>query len=316
MIISKTPLRLSLVGGGTDMPNFYKQSEGGVVSFTINKYVYVICNKKFDNTVRVSYSKTENVDSVFELEHELIREAMKFHSRERGQEIVTVADIPGGGTGLGSSSALLVGLCNIFSNYHRPGELAERAWMLESEKCGKSVGKQDHYASAVGGMNYFTFRTNSVGINNMAPSKDLESHLLLLWTGKSRKAENILREQHGNFHDPDFVEIGKKMAEYARNFYVQYQRGMTAMEVGEWLNLGWEQKKKLAADITDPEIDDWYKIAVKNGAYGGKLCGAGGGGFLLFIAPHECHKEIVRLTGLKKEKIKIETNGSEIIYEA
>ncbi len=315
MIITKTPLRISLVGGGTDMPQFYKHHVGGVVSFTINKYVYISVNPKFDDGIRVSYSQTENVSSLDDLKHDLARETLREWRITHGIEVVSVADIPGNGSGLGSSSAYVVGLVNALGSGAHPGTLAERAYIIESERCGHPVGKQDQYASAYGGMNYMTFRPNRVEIETLYPKRNALDSLLLLYTGLSRSANDILKEQGKRFNQNETLQVGKDLAGLAYAFRNEWLEGrVTPESVGKYLNSGWEFKKLLAT-VTNPEIDGLHETALRNGAYGGKLLGAGGGGFLLFSAPIETHARIAEATGMRRVDFEVSNFGSEIIYD-
>lgn len=296
------------------MPQFYEKNVGGVVSFAIDKYVYVSVNPKFDGKIRVSYSKTENVDEVDEIQHDLVRETLREWKIQSGLEITSVADIPGNGTGLGSSSSFTVGLIHALSRGGHPAILAERAYIIESEKCHRSVGKQDQYAAAHGGMNYMRFVKNRVEVETLYPHKDMENDLLLLHTGISRSANEILKEQGRNFNKGDTLSVGRHLAALAYSFRGEWLEGkMTSEKLGKYLHTGWEFKKQLSS-VSNPQIDEWYKIAMNNGAYGGKLLGAGGGGFLLFSAPYETHARITEATGLRRIDFKIETKGSEIIY--
>lgn len=313
MVITKTPLRISLVGGGTDLKSFYEHYVGGVVSFAISKFVYISVNKKFDGRIRVSYSQTENVDNLDELQHDLVRESLRSFKIEGGVEITSVSDVPGQGTGLGSSSAFTVGLLNALGREQHPAILAERAYRVEAEQCRHSVGKQDHYISAYGGMNYMRFHPKRVEVEVLYPKKDMENNFLLLWTGKTRPAGNILEEQSRRFKSGDTLLVGKELAQLAYRFRNGYLEGMDYARMGELLHEGWELKKHLST-VSDPQIDEWYEIGMKHGAYGGKLLGAGGGGFLFFIAPFDTHAQIAEATGLRRIDFKIVNSGSEVIY--
>lgn len=320
MLITRTPLRISLIGGGTDMPSFYKKNAGAVVSFTIDKFIYISVNQKFDGKYRVSYSKTENVNSIDEIQHNLVRESLRLFNIKTGLEIVSVADIPGSGTGLGSSSAFTVGLLKALGKDIQPSILAERAFTVEAEKCYSPIGKQDAYASAHGGLNYMAFQKNSVKVIKINPSKDwireFEDNSLLLWTGVSRDANDILRAQNKTFLDGGNVEIGKMLAQLANDLYVGLLSGISIPEIGLLMEEAWKIKKFLAHGVSNFQIDVWCEIAMRNGAYGGKILGAGGGGFLYFLAPPDSHKRIVEKTGLRKIPFKMEHEGSKVIYDA
>lgn len=333
MIISRTPLRISLVGGGTDFPSFYEKESGVpgcVVSFAINKYVYVILNKRFDKGFRISYSQTENVETLDEIHHDIIREAIRLVRRAgEGLEVVTVADVSGHGTGLGSSSSLSVGLIKALNAYiegplEDPGALAEIGFIVEAQKCHHKVGKQDHYAAAYGGFNRILFKKGLAQVDKIDSQwdgenpwclADLPENLLLLWTGQTRQASTILDAQ-SKAMGADKYAIGKEMAELAHHFAQVLQTTPNiAYSIGQYLHLNWALKKKLNSNISDPQIDMWYDLAMNNGALGGKLCGAGGGGFLLFAAPQNEHARITRALGLEPMKFKIAQQGSEIIYD-
>lgn len=321
MLLTRTPLRISLVGGGTDMPSFFRKHTGAVVSFTINHYVYVSVNKKFDGKLRVSYSKTENVDSVDDLQHELVRESMRLFNLKSGLEITSVSDIPGNGTGLGSSSSFTVGLLKAFGESTvSAGTLAERAYTVEADKCLKAVGKQDHYAAAFGGLNHFTFGKDKVNWEPISPTlkliNELESHSLLLWTGIARDANEILKKQNRIFSDGGNIEIGRQLSGLASDLNFEMRDGITMPRLGEFLQEGWRLKKFLAQGISNKKVDGWYETGMWKGAYGGKLLGAGGGGFMYFLAPPYLHDLIIKETGLSKVDFKLEHEGAKIIYES
>lgn len=324
MIISKTPLRISLVGGGTDVPAFYEKHPGAVVSFSIDKYIYVAVNEKFDDSVRVSYSKTENRAVVDDIKHDLIRETLKFAHKVKGLEITTMADIPGNGTGLGSSSSLTVGLLNCLYRDQTPNWLAETAFAIEAGACRKPVGKQDHYASALGGFNYIQFSKKRVvyedvkslwDADNTWSQNELCEHMLLLYTGMTRQSTDILTKQKEGFQSGDTIQFGAELSNFAKEFLHKLVYGCIE-DAARIISQGWEIKKKLSPWITNDFIDDWYEKGMNNGAWGGKLLGAGGGGFLFFMATPDTHHRITKATGLKRVPFRIENNGSEIVYEA
>ena len=324
MIISRTPLRISFVGGGSDLPAFYHQEGGAVVSTTINKYVYITVNPKFDDKIRASYSRTEIVDHVGELKHELIREALKLVRIDRGIEITSISDIPSRGTGLGSSSTYTVGLLNAlyaYRNYFAGAErLAREACIIEIERCGKPIGKQDQYIAAYGGLKFICFNSDgSVFIDPVvcAPEtrKRLQEGLLMLYTGLVRNAGDILREQsHNTLTDEEKRTSLRRMvglAEQMRDALLRNDLG----GFGEVLHAGWIEKRKLASGITKPCIDEWYERARAHGAIGGKILGAGGGGFLLLYAPPERHPEICEaLPELRPIDFCFSQQGSKLIY--
>ena len=325
MIITKTPLRISLVGGGTDLPEFYSQYGGAVVSFAINKYIYVMLNKKFDGGVRVSYSVTENVNEPEMLKHDLVREAL--HQFDlNGVEVVSIADIPGGGTGLGSSSSFSVGLLLALNKYlgnptnRHPSVLADSAYYLERALCGHTVGKQDHYAAAYGGFNFFYFHND--GMVTTMPIKLsktnfglMQHNMMLFWVGKTRQAESILKNQAvglKNNTDVSNDAIQMKNLAVGLNDYLQKDNIDT---IGTYIGMNWQLKKDLAFGIAPKEIRNYYDAAMEAGASGGKLCGAGGSGFLLFYAPYEFHAAIEKAVGLRQVPFKICNEGAQIVYD-
>jgi len=321
MIISRTPLRVSFAGGGTDIADYYRNGYGAVVSSSIKKYVYVTVNKRFDDDIRVSYSKTETVDSVDKIEHGLVREALRKVGIRNGIEITTIADIPSKGTGLGSSSAIAVGLLNAlyaFKGYRAgPKKLAEEACEIEIDRLGEPIGKQDQYIAAYGGLQHIKFNADETVILDpvLCPPKtkrDIESHLMLFYTGRTRKASEILSRQKSN------SKMNKDVLDKMRDQAEKLFHDLTSLQVnklGEALREGWELKKSLAKGISDPEIDKLYEKALKAGAVGGKITGAGGGGFLVLFVPPESHWSVRHaLTGLKDLEFKIEPQGSKIIY--
>jgi len=324
MIVSRTPLRISFVGGGSDLPAFYKKEIGMVISTTINKYIYIAVNKKFDSKIRASYSMTEVVDKVDELKHELIRESLKLLDIDGGIEITSIADIPSHGTGLGSSSSYVVGLLNAlyaFKGVHSGAErLAKEACEIEINRCLKPIGKQDQYISAYGGLNYIQFNTDeTVFVNMITLTRELKAqlskHLILLYTGLVRSAESILHEQsNATKNDEDKRKTLRNMVNLAAGLKDALCDG-NIESFGEVLHAGWLEKKKMASNITNPQIDDWYYRARKHGAIGGKILGAGGGGFLLLYAHPDKHEDIIKaLPELKYFPFKFESQGSQIIY--
>ncbi len=321
MIISRTPLRVSLAGGGTDISDYYRAGHGSVVSCTIKKYVYVTVNKRFDDDIRVSYSKTEIVDSVDKLEHGLVREALRKVGIRNGIEITTIADIPSKGTGLGSSSAITVGLLNALYAFkgHRAGprKLAEDACEIEIERLKEPIGKQDQYIAAYGGIQHIRFNADDTVVLDpvVCPAKtkrDIENHLMLFYTGKTRQAKDILSKQRKN-SGANKAALDKMRDQADRLF-----QDLSALQVGrlgEALKEGWELKKSLAKEISNPDIDGMYSKALAAGAVGGKITGAGGGGFLVLFAPPE-HQWSVRnaLGGMREVEFRLEPQGSKVIY--
>lgn len=324
MIISRTPLRISFAGGGSDLPAFYEHEPGAVVSTAIDKYIYINVNRKFDRMIRASYSVTEIVDGVEELRHELIREALKVVELDGGIEITSISDIPSQGTGLGSSSTYTVGLLNALYAYNgrRAGaqRLAEEACEIELARCGKPIGKQDQYIAAYGGLQYIQFNPDgSVFVDpvicGLETKQRLQSRLLMLYTGLVRSADDVLREQSAN----TTADRARRMALRAMTQLAQdLSKALCHDDLdsfGEILHEGWQLKKSLASKISSGAIDEWYERARRHGAIGGKLLGAGGGGFLLLYAHPERHREILAaLPELRAMPFRFEPQGSKIIY--
>lgn len=324
MIVSRTPLRISFVGGGSDLPSFYRHQPGAVVTTATDKYIYINVNKKFDRKIRASYSITEIVDSVDELKNELIRESLKLVGPDAGIEVTSISDIPSEGSGLGSSSAYTVGLLNALHAYagHHAGaeRLAREACCIEIERCGKPIGKQDQYVAAYGGLQYIQFNPDeTVFVDPIICSREtkrkLQEGLLMLYTGMTRSATGVLREQRANTeNDPERRHSLEKMVHLARELREALCRN-DADSFGEILHQGWMTKKTLAARISNNRIDEWYDRARCHGAMGGKILGAGGGGFLLLYAPPERHQEILAaLPELRPVPVGFEPQGSKIIY--
>jgi D-glycero-alpha-D-manno-heptose-7-phosphate kinase len=324
MIISRTPLRISFAGGGTDLPAFYTNEPGAVVSTAIAKYIYININKKFDRKVRASYSITEIVDEANQLQHELIREALNLVGIGSGVEITSISDIPSSGTGLGSSSTYTVGLLNALYAYTGrhvgPDRLAREASMIEIEVCGKPIGKQDQYAAAYGGLDYIQFNPDgSVFVDPIimdpATKSRLQDRLIMLYTGMTRSADGILKEQSENtVSDETKRLVLAKMKGQADDMRQALEQNCLD-EFGALLHEGWTLKKSLASGISNSKIDEWYGIARSHGAIGGKILGAGGGGFLLLYAYPEQHPILTSaLHELVHTPFRLEPQGSKIIF--
>lgn len=324
MIISRTPLRISFAGGGSDLSAFYRQEPGAVLSTAINKYIYITVNRKFDDKIRASYSITEIVDTVDDLKHELIREALKIVMPPCGIEITSISDIPSQGTGLGSSSTYTVGLLNSMYahvNQHVGAErLAHEACKIEIERCSKPIGKQDQYIAAYGGLQFIQFNPDeSVFVDPVICTPEtklrLQNSLLMLYTGLTRSADTILREQSLNTqNDHQKRTILRRMVQLAS----QLRDALVENDLdgfGEILHEGWMEKKQMASGISNPRIDEWYTVARRNGALGGKVLGAGGGGFILLYAHPDRFPDILRaLPDLEPVGFRLEPQGSKIIY--
>jgi D-glycero-alpha-D-manno-heptose-7-phosphate kinase len=322
MIITQTPLRISFAGGGTDLPSYYRRFGGAVVSTAIDKFVYINVNQKFDDRIRVSYSKTEEVDSVEQIQHKIVRAALESMSLRGGLEITSIADVPSSGTGLGSSSAFTVGLLlalNAYvSKYLSPGDLAGESCRVELDLCGEMIGKQDQYAVAYGGLNFIRFDSDdSVLVEPiLCPGEDLqrlESCLVTFYTGKTRPASSILTEQsERSGSDTKAQNLLRRMTELA--YFLRQELNSGHVEaLGPILDEGWKLKREMHPDISDEAIDRWYAAAKGAGAIGGKLLGAGGGGFLTFFAPPERHEAIEQVLGLRRFDIGLERSGSRVL---
>ncbi len=322
MLITQTPLRISIAGGGTDLEAYYRHSGGAVLSSAIDKYVYVILNKRFDDKIYVSYSKKEIVDSVDEIQHELVREAMRIAGISKGVEIAIMADIPSSGSGLGSSSSLTVGLLNAFHVYQgeqvTAEQLAREACEIEIGRCGKPIGKQDQYIAAYGGLNFFEFLpTGEVRVTpiRLGPVKrHWGACMMLFFTDITRSADTILKEQNANTGNnrTDLDRI-KALAFRARDAVVAGRFD----EIGDILRENWNLKKELASGITRPEIDAMVAAAAQGGATGCKLCGAGGGGFLLTYCPRSEKSRLRQaMRGYREMPFFLERYGSKVNYNA
>ncbi|MEN6414172.1 MAG: GHMP kinase [Veillonellales bacterium] len=323
MIISRTPFRISFAGGGTDLRAYYSGGYGAVVSAAIDKYVYITVNKRFDDTLRISYSKTEIVDNIEQIQHEIVRECLRLTGITQGIEITSVADIPAG-TGLGSSSSFTVGLLNAlytFKGEQKSSEyLADKACQIEINKLGKPIGKQDQYAAAFGNINYFRFNPDetvlheSVNLNENDMRK-LNKKFLLFYTGITRAAGDILFDQQKETKNK--LEYLDRLREEADNLKNVLLTGGVSSKIGESLHAGWMLKKQLSNRISNPMIDDYYWKARQAGAGGGKILGAGGGGFLLFYCDENKQEQVqAALRQLKRLDFKIAEHGSRIIYLA
>jgi D-glycero-alpha-D-manno-heptose-7-phosphate kinase len=321
MIISQTPLRIGLLGGGTDLPGYYREHGGRVLNCALDKYVYVIVKQRFDNAIYVNYSKKEIVSRVDDLEHELVREAMHMTGVANGVEITTLADIPsGGGSGLGSSSAVTVGLLQALFAYQgrqvSAEELAERACTIEIERCRKPIGKQDQYIAALGGIRDIRFGpgdevvAQELGLS-AASRRALQQQIMLFYTGVTRSADSILVEQRANI---DSTRPQLDLLRDLAGFVADRLRNGDVDAIGPAMRESWEAKRKLATGVSNDEVDAAVTRALDAGATGAKLTGAGGGGFLLVICSPE-HQRTVResLNGMQELPVKLDRLGSRIV---
>jgi len=323
MIITRTPFRISFTGGGTDLPDFYRIEPGAVVSTAIDKYMYIVVNKRFDNTIRVSYSRTEIVEDVEQIQHPLVREALKWVGITGEMEIVSIADIPAG-TGLGSSSSFTVGLLNALYAYKgvlkSAEDLAREACRIEIDVVGEPIGKQDQYIAAYGGIRYIQFNPDETVftepiICTRESKEKLNQNLLLFYTGETREAGSILEEQKANVKQADKLDSLRKMRDLALELKSKLAGSPSPDILGEFLHQGWMLKKRLASGISNNRIDRYYQKAIDAGARGGKILGAGGGGFLLLYCPPARQAEVRKaLSALTLTKFSLEPEGSKIIY--
>ena len=321
MIIIQTPLRISFFGGGTDFSSFFMEEGGCVLSSAIDKYIFVTIKERFDSKLRIGYTQTEIADQIDQIHHELIREALRLTGIKNGIEITTMGDIPSEGSGLGSSSTVVVGALHAMHAYL--GEmisaerLAREACTIEIEILKKPIGIQDQYIAAYGGLRYFEFLpSGEVKAERLKISAEsqrvLNNNFLLFFTGVSRSSSSILTEQTRNIKDRrgELREI-KQMAKQAR---YDIEQGSLDM-LGELMHQSWELKKRLAGTISNERIDAMYETARRAGAVGGKLTGAGGGGFLLLYVPYECQNEVrTALSGLQELPFRLEADGTKVIF--
>lgn len=324
MLITKTPLRISFVGGGSDLSSFYSHSIGSVISTSINKFVYLNVNKKFDNDIRISYSKTEICDHINKIQHPIVRESLKECNIHNSIEISSMADIPSSGSGLGSSSAFTVGLLKalyafkgIFKNNQF---LAEKACDIEINKCKEPIGKQDQFGVAIGGIKKINFLENGqVVINRCAISqkrKDIfREKLLMLYTGRNRSASSILANQSRELTSSSKKRSTMKaMVNLVDDFTYELMEG-NIDNLGAILHENWQKKKSISSSISSSWINEAYDEALKLGAKGGKILGAGNGGFFLFFCDPLKHNSIINgLPGMKKFDFSFDETGSQIVY--
>jgi len=322
MIITKTPFRISFVGGGSDLEAFYSQHPGAVLSTSINQYMYISSHHYFEpNQVRVKYSQTETVENLADLKHPILKTVLEKFGLN-GIEISSIADIPGG-TGMGSSSSFTVGLLhNLYTATGKKitkAELAKEACNIEINLLNEPIGKQDQYAAAFGNMNVIRFEKNGttevtpVNISTAA-KEELESNLLMFYLGTQRKASDILAEQKKNTASIDKFTALKRMVDLVYEMQKSLEEGHLN-DMGKILHENWILKQQLASSISNPEISECYETALQNGATGGKLLGAGGGGFMLFYCPRDNQSKLINaLSKLRRFDFKFEDKGSSVIY--
>ena len=323
MIISQTPLRISFLGGNTDFPQFYKRYGGGVLTTAIDKYIYCIITKRFDEKIYVNWSKKEIVDDVSQIEHELVREALKKLKIFRGIEVTFLSDIPADGSGLGSSSSVTVGVLNALYSFKgltvSAEQLAKEAIEIEVDILKKPIGIQDQYIAAYGGLRYFEFeksgQVNSHKINlEDGVFEDLDNSLMLFYTGRARKSEAILTNLTKTLDDQEKIRLLLETRDIARKGYRDFCQKKVG-NIGNLLKKGWEIKKGMAVGISDSQIDKMYETALMAGAEGGKIAGAGGGGFMLLVVPYEKRSKVrLALKDYREVPFRLEPEGSKIIF--
>src|SRR5881392_1649980 len=326
MIITRSPLRISLGGGGTDLPSYYREHSGFLIAAAIDKYVYINVHRRFVDGFLLKYSNLEEAATIDDIKHPIIREALKLVDiQERNLEITSMADIPAG-TGLGSSgsftTALLKALHALKKHLVHPAELAEQACSIELEKLGEPIGKQDQYISAYGGITSFRFMPD--GRVEAAPLKissetlfNLEDNLLLFFTGYSRSASSILKEQDDRSKQRDQGMVDN--LHFVKELGYQSKEALESGDLvrfAELMKVHWEHKKKRSGSMSNGRIDEWYELALASGALGGKLIGAGGGGFLMFYAEDKPRlRDAMRERGLTEVRFRFEPEGTKILIQ-
>lgn len=327
MITTRTPLRISFAGGGTDLPDFYRLEGGAVISAAVDKHVYVTVKRHselFNEPIRINYSQTEQVDTVDQIQNNIARACLQFLEIEPPIYISTVADMPAS-TGMGGSSAFCVGLLNALHAYRgervTAGQLAEEACHIEIDVLKEPIGKQDQYAAAHGGLNLFRFNPDgAVTVQSprliTAAVPNLFMNIMMFWTGHQRPASAILTEQKANIVNK--LEVLRRMRDDALELQDLFSaRVIDPTLVGQALHRGWELKRQLASTVSNQQLDRWYDRAMASGADGGKLCGAGGGGFLMFIVRPENRQRVRQaLSELTFVPIRYEVHGSRVLLPA
>jgi D-glycero-alpha-D-manno-heptose-7-phosphate kinase len=326
MIITRTPLRITLGGGGTDLPSYYERFGGVVLSAAIDKHIYISSNATFTPDYFLKYSALERVERAADIEHPIVREALLSHGVEPSVEIVSMADIPSG-TGLGSSGSFTVGLLQTIYAMKRDhvsaAEIAEEACAIEIERLARPVGKQDQYVAAFGGLKTYHFEPDgSVNVSSLqiseATFRELEDHLLMFFTGYSRAADKVLEEQRAKSTTGDATMIDN--LHYVKELGL---RSLAALEGGDCegyaalMHEHWEHKKKRSGMMSNPDIDRWYAVGRENGALGGKLVGAGAGGFLLFYTQEPRRlRAAMAAEGLSEVRFTFDTDGSVVLVRS
>lgn len=324
MIIARSPLRITLGGGGTDLPSYYREHEGFLIAAAIDKYVYVTVMRPFTPGIYLKYSALEHVEQVADVRHPIIREALEMQQLRTPQvEITTLADIPAG-TGLGSSGSFTTALLKALHTHRRKAvhaqELAEQACHIEIERLREPIGKQDQFIAAVGGLTCFTFhRDERVDVEPLRISNrtifDLEDNLLLFFTGFNRAARTILNDQRSRSEAADVSML--QNLHYIKALAYESREALESGNLrrfGELLHEHWEHKKRRSGGMSNPRIDEWYSLAMNNGALGGKLVGAGGGGFLMFYASDRVRlRQVMSDAGLEEVRFRFDFEGTKVV---
>lgn len=322
MIISKAPFRISFAGGGSDLQSFYANNgHGAVVSTTIDKYMYIMLHPYFHDKIRIKYSRLEDVDDINDIVHPIIREALKLVKLEKGIEIASIADVPAG-TGIGSSSSFTVSILHALyayqGKYITKETLARESCEIEIDILKEPIGKQDQYAASYGGLNYIQFNSDGTVfvepiLCDPAVKRKLMKNLLMFYVGNDRKAGEVLCEQKENMKDVEKYKLVKEMVQLTKELKASLNRGKVNC-LGEILHQGWLLKKELAGGISNPMLDEYYETALKAGAIGGKLLGAGGGGFFLFYCELKYQNALRKVLNLKELTFDFDMEGAKLIY--
>jgi D-glycero-alpha-D-manno-heptose-7-phosphate kinase len=326
MIIVRSPLRISLGGGGTDLPSYYREHSGFLIAAAIDKYVYITLHQTFQPGLIIKYSKMEKIFSAAEIQHPIIRESFQaLYIDDNHLEIASMADIPAG-TGLGSSGSFTTGLLRALHAFKRnlvyPKQLAEQACDIEINRLKEPIGKQDQYIAAYGGITCFRFLPNDkveawpLKISSKT-LHDMEDNLLLFFTGYSRDASSILKEQDDKSKQSarDMIDNLHFVKELGKQSQVALEQG-DVRQFGELMNVHWEHKKKRSGNMSNSHIDEWYRLALANGAVGGKLIGAGGGGFLMFYAEDRARlRQVMEEQGLMEVRFRFDFEGTKVLVQ-
>lgn len=322
MIVTKTPLRVSFFGGGTDLPEYYEQYPGKVLSVAINVYMHIVINETPHESVKACYDQIEVVEHSNQIKHDRIRESLLEYNIDRNIEVSSFCHIPTKGTGLGSSSSFTVGLCTALSRRKslviQPGDIAETAYHIERNRCGDRLGKQDQYAAAYGGLNLITFNKDKTIVEPVVIDdktwRELENRLMFFYTGVRRNANDILEMQAKNTESGSNINSLRELAICA-DIGAERLRSSDLNSFGRLLHYGWLLKSQMQTGITNDVIDEQYTAGILAGALGGKLLGAGGGGYLMFYVEPEYQEKVRQAVKLQEYKFKFSKTGTEVVYE-